>query len=643
MAGTRLGPLLRQAGRVAAARQANDRPDAELLGAFLAGGDQPAFAALVRRHGPLVMGVCRRVLRHEQDAEDAFQATFLLLADQAGAVRKRSSLGSWLHGVAYRVAKNARRAAARRRRHEGRAPPPAPAEPADELTWHEAQALLDEEVARLPGPCRAAFVLACLGERPCAQVARALGVTECTVWNRVSKARKVLRERLAARGVALSALMVLLGVAGTAAVAVPPPVLSSTLDAVGAAPGGSLPPGAVSGGVAALVKGAKHSMFLSKLKSGVLTALALAAAGGGLGLSSLSWAGGPPAGAGEKAPAAAEGARAPAPAAKPAPAGTILVEAQDFTPHARQYRRYAVLSPDGKTEAEVADPADWPGTVTVPTDVVRSRDGRRAALRGGNTQPRKGDGTDLPHYRTFVASFPDGGGLDEVSGEVQPAFWSWDGAALVVRELPADHDSGPGKVGRYLAIDPKTRKRTPLPVPDGHWLHDVSPDGRLFITSGTDPAGKLKAERLFLVDRGGRVVRPLTDETVIAGYAAFGSDGTWVLLRAAPRPVRAIGGLPAWKLYRAGVETPGLELVTEVPDAVAVAGFALSPDGRSVAFARQPRVAGPGGGPPDPGFVTAEVEFAVVVVGLDGKNPRTIKSVKTNKPGSTSLTVIDWR
>src|SRR5205807_825998 len=117
-------------------------------------GDEAAFELLVWRHGPVVLGVCRRVLRHEQDAEDAFQATFLTLARQAGAISRRASLGGWLYTVAYRVALRARqRRAARGRREaplEGEPPPGPAAGPAEELARREAGPLLEAEVARLP-------------------------------------------------------------------------------------------------------------------------------------------------------------------------------------------------------------------------------------------------------------------------------------------------------------------------------------------------------------------------------------------------------------------------------------------------------------------------------------------------------------
>src|SRR5262245_28287999 len=113
MATAQLRAVLRHLRDVTGRRQFGDDSDGALLQAFLDRNDQPAFEALVQRHGPMVLRVCMRTLGNVHDAEDALQATFLLLAQQAGAIRKRESLASWLHGVAYRMATNARRAAAR--------------------------------------------------------------------------------------------------------------------------------------------------------------------------------------------------------------------------------------------------------------------------------------------------------------------------------------------------------------------------------------------------------------------------------------------------------------------------------------------------------------------------------------------------
>src|SRR5580704_8949003 len=114
MTNGRIETVLRHVRRLAA-RDAESTPDGALLERFLADRDEAAFETLVRRHGPMVLGVCRRVLRHPQDTEDAFQAAFLVLVRRAAAVRKSDSLGQWLHGVAYRVAANLRRDLARRR------------------------------------------------------------------------------------------------------------------------------------------------------------------------------------------------------------------------------------------------------------------------------------------------------------------------------------------------------------------------------------------------------------------------------------------------------------------------------------------------------------------------------------------------
>src|SRR5262249_27268575 len=133
-------------------------PDGELLRRFVARQDQGAFAALVERHGPLVWRVCRGVLRQEQDAEDAFQATFLVLAQKAGALRDARALAAWLHGVAAQVARRALRSAARRRTREEKARERVPTTQVAEGAWRDLQTALDEEVGRLPDKLRIPFI-----------------------------------------------------------------------------------------------------------------------------------------------------------------------------------------------------------------------------------------------------------------------------------------------------------------------------------------------------------------------------------------------------------------------------------------------------------------------------------------------------
>jgi RNA polymerase sigma factor (sigma-70 family) len=276
-----LDAVVARARRLTLPPAGQGRPDGELLADFLEGNDQPAFEAIVRRHGPMVLGLCRRVLGNAEDAEDAFQATFLVLARRAGAIRKRGSLASWLYGVAFRMATNARKTAARRRKHEKRAAVTSAAvapdsSPAD---W---QAVLDEEVRNLPEAYREAFVLCCLEQVTSAEAARRLGRKEGTVCSRLARARKLLRERLARRGVSLSALLAATALAGPAArAAVPARLLAATVQVAGhLAAGGRLSGELVSAGVLALVESAGRkatsAMMGTALVVFLMTAFAVA-------------------------------------------------------------------------------------------------------------------------------------------------------------------------------------------------------------------------------------------------------------------------------------------------------------------------------------------------------------------------------
>src|SRR5437016_374038 len=144
------GAILRQLHRIVGAQTSQDIGDAELVHRYALGRDETAFTALCLRHAPLVWGVCRRLLGHDQDAEDAFQATFLVLARNAASIRKAGSVGSWLYGVAYRVAIRAKKSAVRRRKQEAQAGSQVQAPAVSEAALRELQALLDDEVSRLP-------------------------------------------------------------------------------------------------------------------------------------------------------------------------------------------------------------------------------------------------------------------------------------------------------------------------------------------------------------------------------------------------------------------------------------------------------------------------------------------------------------
>src|SRR5262245_38504777 len=237
--------------------------DGQLLARFAATRDEAAFEALLRRHGPLVLGVCRRVLRHAHDAEDAFQATFLVLARKAASIAKRDSVGSWLYGVAFRIACKARAAAARRRaRQQPLCDLPA-AEPAPALVWQDLRLVLDEEVNRLPEPYREPFVLCCLEGKTLTEAARQLGWPLGTVATRLARARARLRGRLVGRGLALSAGLLTTLLCRKAAAALPPALVQPTAQAAcGFAAGKAV----FSAQAAVLAEGVLQAMFVTKLK-----------------------------------------------------------------------------------------------------------------------------------------------------------------------------------------------------------------------------------------------------------------------------------------------------------------------------------------------------------------------------------------
>ena len=204
MAATPLQAVLHRLRRSWLRRDEAGLTDGELLECFIARRDEDAFAALVLRHGPMVLAVCRRVLRNEADAEDAFQATFLVLVKKAATVRPRGQVGNWLYGVAHTTALKARamntRRSAKEREAAARANLQVPAEDCP-----QSHALLDQELKALPDKYRAAIVLCELEGQSIKEAARQLGCPPGTVGARLTRGRRLLARRLARRGLALSA------------------------------------------------------------------------------------------------------------------------------------------------------------------------------------------------------------------------------------------------------------------------------------------------------------------------------------------------------------------------------------------------------------------------------------------------------
>jgi RNA polymerase sigma factor (sigma-70 family) len=184
-------------------RSGSQTADRELLRRFSAEQDEAAFAEIVRRHGPMLLRVCQRVLHNDHDAEDICQAAFLLLAQKASSIRWHESVAGWLFQSVYRLSLQARKAAGRRRRHEGRLRPAPGPDPLAELTVRELEAVLDEELNRLPEKYRAPILLCCLQGRSRDEAGRCLGWTPAVVKDRLEQGRERLRARLARRGVLL--------------------------------------------------------------------------------------------------------------------------------------------------------------------------------------------------------------------------------------------------------------------------------------------------------------------------------------------------------------------------------------------------------------------------------------------------------
>jgi RNA polymerase sigma factor (sigma-70 family) len=273
---TRMLGALRQ---VLTGREADSRGDAELLQRFLAGGDEEAFAALVRRHGPMVLGVCRRLLGHAQDAEDAFQATFLVLARKARSIVRRERVGPWLYGVAVRTARKARGRAARYRTAESQVAAMKPESHDAEATVPDWQPLFDRELQALPEKYRLPIVLCELQGLTRREAARQLRLSEGTLSSRLARGRQLLRRRLGKLGFAEAATSL--------AAAVPIGLVSSTSRAAALVAAGKAAAGLVPAGVLSLTEGVLKSMVISQCKCG-LAVLVLVGVLGGIGSQAIA-------------------------------------------------------------------------------------------------------------------------------------------------------------------------------------------------------------------------------------------------------------------------------------------------------------------------------------------------------------------
>src|SRR5262245_50144480 len=275
MATGQLSGVIQHLRRAMLVRDGAGLTDQQLLEDYISRRDQAPLAALVQRHGPMVWGVCRRVLTNYHDAEDAFQATFLVLVGRAASIASPELLANWLYGVAHQTAIKARATVAKRKTRERQVtemPEPAGVE---QNLWNDLQPLLDQELSRLPDKYRGVIVLCDLEGKTRKEVAGQLGCAEGTVASRLARARNMLAKWLARHGVVLSG-GALAGVLSQqlASAGVPYSVVSSTIKAASLFAAGQAA-GVISVTVAALTEGVMKAMLFSKLKTAFAIVLIL--------------------------------------------------------------------------------------------------------------------------------------------------------------------------------------------------------------------------------------------------------------------------------------------------------------------------------------------------------------------------------
>lgn len=589
-------------------RELSTASDAQLLTRYLADREEIAFEAILRRHGAMVLGVCRRILDDEHEAEDAFQAVFLVLVRKAASIVPRERLGCWLHGVAQRTAQKARTARARWVARGRQAMTKPFASPDEDSAWRDLQPVLDEELSALAEKYRLAVILCDLEGKSRKEAAEQLGWKEGTLSGRLARGRRLLAARLTRRGIVLSAAALTARLTSEAlAVAPSSALLASTGKAAAGIAAGTM--AGVAAPVHALMQKVLQTMFIEKLKSLSLVLIpALLGIGVVAGYAHV-WGGAEPA-----AEVAADRQKPADPAENRSPAkiGKLYV-------HRGLDLAVYDLRRDKFTDIPALD----------DEHKVRQRDGGTYQAASARLSP---DGRFLAFGQSQGGSPPNEIQIREVNREKEPrslvrmpkkelSSWCWspDGKQILFSAWPGDDDQ---KYHPHV-VEVATGKVREVKLPElkgegedrwGAWVHAWSPDGLWLVFA---------KGRFFLVHPQTKDVRQVTHETTgfLSGSCRFSPDGKKVVF---------IGGVKEkqYQLYVIDLLLGKTKKLAELPRRWDFAAC-WSPDSRCIAFS------------------SAEVDDNLKPKGIsrieiyeaDGKGGR--QQVIEEK--SEALTVTDWR
>jgi len=594
-----------------------DPTDAQLLECFVSRGDSGALEALVRRHAAMVWGVCRRVLGNHHDAEDAFQATFLVLVRRAASVHPQSRVGNWLHGVAHQTALKARSLKAKRQQRERSLPEMPGSDTTQRDVWDDLQPLLDQEISRLPEKYRAVIVWCELEGKTLREAVRQLGCPEGTVASRLARARAMLAKRLGRHDlVTFGGVLAGMLLQKVASARVPPPLVSSTIEVTTRVATGLATTEVTSVKIAALTQGVVKSMLLNKLKLGTVALVMILAliVVGGLGITTL-----PVCGQSKK-----EGDESKRFFAAPA---------KDDRQNTKQGRIYYLQRNRAGEEVSLAAVGpDGKGSVTLtknlkPEFFAVSPDGRQVVYGVGEVNE------DNREYELFLKAADDDKPGESLKVNVGRCCWSPDGHSLAITNLR--HVAGTQLlVFSHAIFDFKTKKTTPLQlpgisipgtVPQGHIITDWSKDGKWLLT--TYWTADLKCY-LYRVKSDGSE----GERIGAGGEGKFSPDGKKVLYSGS----RDDDTPEIEKLFIVDVDGVKPQQISKEKNGE-IGCYSWSPDGKKIVYVWQDHES------KWRNYQESRESF-LIVMDADGKNRTVILSNKqTGKDGYVPFSHPDWR